>query len=114
MLGQATSNTPAGTARDDDSITAAGIPWYRRATYDRVLEVMTDSERLPETYDAWLARAERAIEQARNVGLQTLKAHLDPDQFLVWCDEHDLEPNNFARLAFVERVLTAEGPVGHA
>ena len=97
-----------------EPITAAGLPWYARKNYPRVLEVMTDADQMPASYDHWLARAERAIERARKIGLPTLKAHLDPDQFLVWCETHDLAPDNRARVAYVERVLTADVLEGHA
>ena len=97
-----------------EPITAAGLPWYARKNYPRVLEVMTDADQLPESYDHWLARAEFAIERAREIGLPTLKAHLDPDQFLLWCESYDLEPDNYARVAYVERMLTADVIEGHA
>src|SRR5687767_5795446 len=103
------SHSPALTAelRGQEQFTAAGLPWYTRQNYPRVLEVMTDRESQPITYDRWLAQAERAIERARDAGYPTLKAHLDPDHFLIWCEERGMEPDNLARLAYVERVLTS-------
>ena len=100
------SNVPHNTSAP---LTAAGLPWYARASYSRVLEVMDDRDALPECYDHWLARAELAIERAQGLGLRTLKAHLDPDQFLVWCEWHDLSPDSHARLAFVEATLAGPG-----
>jgi len=97
-----------------EPITAAGMPWYARKSYPRVLEIMADADQMPASYDHWLARAERAIERARAIGLPTLKAHLDPDQFLIWCESVDLAPDNRARVAYVERVLTADVLEGHA
>ena len=111
-----TTHSPALTrsTRSLTEFTAAGLPWYSRAHYPRVLEVMVDRELLPDSYDHWLARAERAIERARAMGLPTLKAHLDPDHFLAWCEEREVLPDNLARVAFVEDVLTASPMHGHA
>ena len=96
------------------SLRAAGVPWYARASYPRVLEVMEDRARLPASYDEWLARAEVVVEQARRQGYSPLKTHVDPDHFIAWCSEHDYEPDSDARMAFIEAVIQACAAHGNA
>ena len=80
----------------------AAIPWYTRAAYPRVLEVMQDRDILPRSYDEWLARAEVVVEQARRHGRLPVKSEIDPERFLGWCKARGLDPDSDARAAFIE------------
>ena len=35
-----------------------GLPWYRREDYATLVMLFSDADKLPGTYDAWLARAQ--------------------------------------------------------
>jgi hypothetical protein len=35
------------------------LPWFTRSDYPALLDLFSDANRLPTTYDAWLERAER-------------------------------------------------------
>jgi hypothetical protein len=94
-------------------IGAYGIAWYRRQDYARVLEVMADADQLPETFDKWLHRAEKALKEARNRGLLAVKAHIDPDQFVIWCRERGLNVDANARTQYAAIIARAEHREGH-
>ncbi len=61
------------------------IPWYRPDNYSRALEVMTDREALPSTFDEWQRLAEDFERLLKGHGHIVVRADLDPDQFLQWC-----------------------------
>ncbi|BEV00100.1 hypothetical protein [Novosphingobium olei] len=62
-----------------------GLVWYRRADYRRVLEVMLDAENLPRTFDKWQGQAERAETDFKRRGHATVRAYVDPNDFVAWC-----------------------------
>lgn len=94
-------------------IRAQGVVWYRRQDYGRILEVMEDADQLPETFDKWLYRAEKAVKEALDRGLLTVKAHIDPDQFVIWCRERGLKVDASARTQFAATVARAHDLEGH-
>jgi hypothetical protein len=97
-----------------NSLQAAALPWYARASYPRVLEVMQDRAHLPPSYDEWLARAEVVVEQARRKGYYPLKTHVDPDHFVAWCEAHGCEPDSDSRMEFIETLVLVNTQHGTA
>jgi hypothetical protein len=76
------------------------FPWFDRESYPRVLEVMLDSDLLPQSYDRWLKQAQRVLEKARREDQRPIRAHIDPDRFLQWCDENGSPPDGMVRLSY--------------
>ena len=76
------------------------LPWFDRESYPRILEVMADHDLLPASYDRWLRQAERVLEKARRDGQRPIRAHIDPDKFLAWCEDNDWIPDSMARLTY--------------
>ena len=44
------------------------LPWYARSDYPALLDLFSDANKLPTTYDAWLERAERIEWQFQKAG----------------------------------------------
>lgn len=88
-------------------ISALAVPWYRREHYARIREMMEDGHLLPATFDKWLYRAEKALEQAVNKGVIPVKAYLDPEPFVSWCRERNLRLDSDARNQFAASVAAA-------
>lgn len=78
-------------------ISAVGIPWYKRADYALILEVMEDKEKLPLTFDKWQSKAEQFERQAKASGKTVARAYIDPDHFVAWCAENGLHVDANAR-----------------
>jgi hypothetical protein len=81
-------------------LTGTPFPWFDPESYPRILEVMADRDLMPATYDRWLKESLRVLEKARREGQRPIRAHIDPDQFLAWCDDNDWPPDGLARLAY--------------
>jgi hypothetical protein len=81
-------------------IDAIGISWYRGEDYDRILAIMEDGEKLPLSYGEWLVSAEGVERTLRQKGLRVLRAHIYPDEFIVWCTERGVSPNAEARTTY--------------
>ena len=46
-------------------IQAAGMAWYKRENYTRLLQIFEDSDKLHDTYDEWLVAAEQGCNALR-------------------------------------------------
>jgi hypothetical protein len=95
---------------DSDDDTLAAYPWYDRGTYDRIREVMVDSDLMPAAYEHWLAQAEQVLVKLRRDGMKPARVCIEPDGFLAWCREQDCYPDGSARLAYAEYQLLHAAP----
>jgi hypothetical protein len=77
------------------------LPWYHRGDYAALLELVSDPDLLPATYDAWLQRAEATERQLRSAGLGVARIWIRPLPFAAWCKERNVSPDQTARLTFV-------------
>jgi hypothetical protein len=76
------------------------LPWYARGDYRALLELFTDPDKLPATYDAWLKHAERTESQLQKGGFGVARIWIRPVAFTAWCKERKVSPDQRARLTF--------------
>jgi len=81
-----------------------GLPWYDRADYERIREIMVDGQNLPASFDDWQAKAQRLEAEQRRVGRTTVRAHIDPEQFVAWCAGDNRQVDAKARIAWANIV----------
>lgn len=81
-------------------VRAAGIPWYRREDYARILAVMEDAHLLPDTWEDWFKQAKQVRDNLRRQGVIVEQVTLDPDGFAAWCRGRGLHINAQARMVF--------------
>ena len=81
-------------------IRAAGIPWYRREDYPRILAVMEDAHLLPATWEEWFKNAKQIRDNLRRPGMIVEQVAIDPDSFATWGGARGLHINAQARTAF--------------
>jgi hypothetical protein len=74
--------------------------WFRREDYQRIRQIMDDSENFPADFDAWEQRAKGQAEEAKRHGLIITPVPLDPDEFLAFCEVEKMSPNREARVKF--------------
>ena len=79
----------------------SALPWYDRHDYQALLELFSDPDKLPTTYDAWLERAEGVERQFKAAGFGVARIWVRPAPFAAWCKERNVSPDQAARLTFV-------------
>ena len=90
-----------------------GIVWYNdEQVYRKALEVFTDSQNMPATFQNWKALVERQLEEIRRIGNIAIRADFDPDTFIDWCNSRGLKANSQARTAFAEHVVLEHQKAG--
>ena len=81
------------------------VPWYARSDYPALLEVFSDPNKLPTTYDAWLESAEGIEQQFQSAGFKIAKIWIRPIPFAAWCDDRNISPDQAAGLIFVNEAV---------
>jgi len=80
--------------------------WFRREDYERIREIMEDSDRLPPSFDEWELLAKSRVAKAKRDGIILKPVMLDPDTFVAFCKARKIRPNGEARAKFaVDRGL---------
>jgi hypothetical protein len=74
--------------------------WYRAEDYARVLEIMSDADKLSPTFEQWRLRAERGERDIRAQGFLVVRAMLDPEEFCAHCAARGIRPDAKAREEF--------------
>lgn len=75
----------------------AGLVWYRLESYDAARLIMKDKDELPGTYTAWRLDAEQIEKKLRREGRATVRAYIEPADFLAWCEDRGLDVDSKAR-----------------
>ena len=75
--------------------------WFRREDYERIREIMEDSDRLPPSFDEWEQLAKNRVAKAKRDGIIIKPIMLDPDTFVAFCKARKIRPNGDARAKFV-------------
>lgn len=85
---------------------ATVITWFSDAdVYERCKEIFTDGATYHESYDAWLQDALKVERDVRAQGMTVLRAHIDPEQFLAWCNFEGYRPDHHAREKWSDRTV---------
>ncbi len=90
------------------AVAAVGMPWYSRDKFARIREVMSDRDRLHDTFDEWEKAAKQGEAGFKASGRVIVRANLDPDEFVAWCAARDLDTNASARNQFAADVAYRE------
>jgi hypothetical protein len=86
-------------------IMVTGCAWYRADQWERLREISVDRDNLVETYEEWVADAERALRDMRQVGMHAEKVDVDVEALLAWCRAHNREVDSEARAHYAAEML---------
>ena len=88
---------------DSDAVT--GIAWYRRDQWTRLRELASDADKLEESYEDWLAGAQKTLVQMKVAGVRTQRVEIDLDELARWCRAEGRALDSAARASFVASQL---------
>jgi hypothetical protein len=91
---------------DDRTIT--GIAWYRRDQWARLRELAADADKLEESYEAWLAGAQKTLVQMTVAGVRARRVDVDVDELARWCRREGRPVDGASRAAFVAERLRSD------
>jgi hypothetical protein len=88
--------------------TVLGVAWYTREQYESLLKLANDRDNLEDTYEDWQAAAEKMMVQLSRPGVLPWKVHIDVDELVFWCKDHNRPIDGAARTMFVADMLEEE------
>lgn len=80
--------------------THIGFVWYTADDYAAARALMLDSEKLPETFNDSLAKAEQGVKAQCKGGIIPVKAYVHSQFFGAWRLAHNVKPDAQGRLLF--------------
>ena len=76
-----------------------------QATYNRALEILTDTTNRPASFEDWQALVKKQCGLIKESGKMAIRADIDPETFSAWCSSRGFEANAQGRIAFVNHVV---------
>ena len=86
------------------NIKAYGFPWYRKEDWPEIKRIMTDAEKLHDSYEDWLGAATQSEQRIRQSGQIVVRAYIDPVEFPNWCRARGLNVDAEARALFASTI----------
>lgn len=82
-----------------------GVAWFKdEPAYRRALAIFIDSGNMPATYEEWKTLVRRQCEEIKGSGNIALRADIDPETFIDWCNSHGSKADSQGRTAFVNYI----------
>ena len=78
-----------------------GVAWYRREDWSRLREIASDRTNLDDSYEAWLAGAQKTLLDLAVAGVAARRVSVDVEALVRWCRAEGRPVNSAARAAFV-------------
>ena len=78
-----------------------GVAWYRREDWSRLREIASDRTNLDDSYEAWLAGAQKTLLDLAIAGVAARRVSVDVEALVRWCRAEGRPVNSAARAAFV-------------
>ena len=82
--------------------------WYKEEDWETLKKMFVDGDRLPESYQDWLTRAEDMKKQAQDAGDAVIKVYIDPQTFPEWCEKKGIAMDSEARSQLAIEVAQAQ------
>jgi hypothetical protein len=78
-----------------------GIAWYRQEDWKRLRRLYPDRDEMHDSFEDWLAEAQRTEQYLKAQGVAVKRVIVDPDELAGWCAVRNLEPIAEARAKYV-------------
>jgi len=78
-----------------------GVAWYRREDWSRLREIASDRTNLDDSYEAWLAGAQKTLPDLAVAGVAARRVSVDIEALVRWCRAEGRPVDSAARAAFV-------------
>ncbi len=82
-----------------------GIPWYTERSWRKMKDICDDKESFHESYQVWLAHADKSVVLLTNRGQPFERLKIDPVSFSWWCENQSIKRDKESRRAYVQYLL---------
>lgn len=82
-----------------------GVAWFKdERTYREAVDVFTDPGNMPARYEDWKALVRKQCELIKSGGNIAIRADIDPETIVQWCNAHGFKADSQGRTAFANHV----------
>ena len=92
-------------AKKNQKPSVIGIPWYNERAWRRMKEISEDKESFHQTYQLWLANADKSIVLLTNRDQAFERLNIDPTSYSWWCENQSLKRDKESRRAYIQYLL---------
>lgn len=84
---------------------AMGVPWYTESTWNEMKKIAADQDNFHNSFQEWLAYADRSIVHLTNINRPFVRLNIDPISYSWWCKKNSLEKNRESRRQYIQYLL---------
>jgi len=88
-----------------ESAAIIGIPWYSERSWKKMKEISDDQENFHESYQVWLAHADKSVVILTNRNKPFERFKIDPVSYSWWCENQSFRRDKESRRAYVQYLL---------
>lgn len=88
-----------------ESAAIIGIPWYSERSWKKMKEISDDQDSFHESYQVWLAHADKSVVILTNRNKPFERLKIDPISYSWWCENQSLKRDKESRRAYVQYLL---------
>ena len=85
--------------------TIIGIPWYSQKSWLKMKEIASDQENFYQSYQVWLAHADKSVVILTNRGKPLERLNIDPTSYAWWCENQCIKRDKESRRSYVQYLL---------
>ena len=93
------------SAKNKDASAVVGIPWYSERSWKKMKEICDDQESFHDSYQVWLAHADKSVVLLTNRGKPFERLKIDPTSFAWWCENQSIRRDKESRRAYIQYLL---------
>ena len=95
----------SSTSKKKHPETVVGIPWYSERAWKRMKEISDDRESFHESYQIWLAHADKSVVLLTNRNRPFERLSIDPVSYSWWCENQSIRRDKESRRAYIQYLL---------
>lgn len=88
-----------------DTAAVVGIPWYSEESWEEMKKISADPESFHESYQMWLAHADKSVVLLTNRDKPFERLNIDPISYSWWCENQSVQRDKESRRAYVQYLL---------
>lgn len=86
------------------------VAWFKEKQWDRLKEIVSDSENLGEAHKDWKKQAEKNISMFRSSGGIVKKMSVDTEKMLAWSNENNIKLDSTTISSYAKHLYEEKSP----
>ena len=89
----------------NEHLAVVGIPWYSERSWKKMKEISDDQDNFHDSYQIWLAHADKSVVLLTNRGKPFERLNIDPTSYSWWCKNQSIQRDKKSRRMYIQYLL---------